>query len=136
MGYRLYATLRGVGGQMCFGKLFGYRSEASDRSSKALHYLLDNSDMIETYFEDKENKTEIAAEVASMFDSDFRFRIKMVIPRFLCFIMLYSIEAAERWKAEGETPERYFGVMTHMLNLAVSLVSQKSDYYEVILEWG
>lgn len=138
MGYRLYAKLRGAGGDYCFGKLFGYRTEREDASSNALRYLYKNSSLREDYFEDEGEQTEgeILSEIASMFESDFKFRIKVTKAEFLSFIMLYAIEAAERWRREGEEPERCLELMKVHMTHAVSLVSQESDYGEVILTWG
>ena len=136
MGYRLYAKLRGAGGEYCFGKLFGYRTEREDASSNSLRYLYRNSSFREDYFKDEERtEGEILSEIASMFDSDFNFRIKVTKCEFLAFIMLYSIEAAERWRREGEEHERCLELMKAHLTHAVSLVSQESYYGEVILTW-
>ena len=139
MGYRLYAHISGCSEEVCFGKLFGYRSEAADASSEALRYLLDNSDMIESYFEDTENKNGIASEVASMFDSSFQFRVRMSKREFFLFMRLYSIEAAKRWKEEGESLERCLNLADDIRRKAFSLASPYSpnpDFSgEIILRW-
>ena len=139
MGYRLYAHISGDSNEVCFGKLFGYRSESADASSEALRYLLDNSDMIETYFEDAEKKTEIASEIAFMFASSFQFRVRMSKRDFYGFMALYSKEAAKRWAEEGESLERCLNLVEDIRKKAFSLASPTSPNPDlsgqIILKW-